>query len=51
VAEGATNRMVAWQNRDVVDVSLSDVVAGSHVVAITDPMVKTARGLSICLGD
>ncbi len=51
VAEGATHRMVAWQNRNVVDVSLSDVVASTHSVAIADPMVRTARGLGICLGD
>jgi 6-phosphofructokinase 1 len=51
IAEGATHRMVAWQNRKVVDVSLNDVVAGTHAVEITDPLVRTARGLGICLGD
>ena len=51
LASGATGRMVAWQHREVVDVALSDVVAQTHRVDPGETMVRTARGLGICLGD
>ena len=43
--------MVAWQNRNVVDVALSDVVRNKHPVDLGGTLVRTARGLGICLGD
>ncbi len=51
LASGATGRMVAWQRRQVVDVALSEVVAQTHRVDPSETMVRTARGLGICLGD
>ena len=51
LASGASGRMVAWQNRNVVDVALSDVVRNKHPVDLGGTLVRTARGLGICLGD
>jgi 6-phosphofructokinase 1 len=51
VAQGRTGRMVAWWNREVIDVPLEEVVAVPSVVDPHGPMVRTARGLGICLGD
>jgi 6-phosphofructokinase 1 len=51
VAAGKFDRMVAWQNRRVVDVPLAKVVAQSYLVEIDGALVRTARGLGICLGD
>jgi 6-phosphofructokinase 1 len=51
LAEGKSDRMVAWQHRQIVDVSLADVVSQTHGVDVAGDMVRTARGLGICLGD
>jgi 6-phosphofructokinase 1 len=51
VAEGRFGRMVAWQNRQVVDVDLAEVVRGKQSVDPDGALVRTARGLGICLGD
>jgi 6-phosphofructokinase 1 len=51
VAEGRFDRMVAWQNRRVVDVPLAEAIAEPHRVDPEGPLVRTARGLGICLGD
>ena len=51
VAEGKFDRMVAWSNRDCIDVPLADVVIHPHNVDPDGPVVRTARGLGICLGD
>ncbi|MES2885489.1 MAG: ATP-dependent 6-phosphofructokinase [Pseudomonadota bacterium] len=51
VAEGKLDRMVAWQNRAVVDVSLSEVIIGARTVAADDPLLVTARGLGIYVGE
>lgn len=51
IARGAFDRMVAWNNRQVIDVPLAEVTAGCHVVDLSGPLVHTARGLGICLGD
>jgi len=51
VAEGKTNRMVAWQHREVVDVPLEEVVIRYSKVDLSGTLVETARGLGICLGD
>jgi ATP-dependent phosphofructokinase / diphosphate-dependent phosphofructokinase len=42
---------VAWQNRRVVDVPLSEAVAAPQQVDLDSALVRTARGLGICLGD
>jgi 6-phosphofructokinase 1 len=51
LAAGKSDRMVAWQNRDVVDVPLAQAIARPQVVDPQGPLVRTARGLGICLGD
>ena len=51
VAEGKFDRMVAWQNRRVVDVALEEAIARNQQVDPDGTLVRTARGLDICLGD
>ncbi|RMD63359.1 MAG: ATP-dependent 6-phosphofructokinase [Alphaproteobacteria bacterium] len=51
IARGAFDRMVAWSGRQVIDVPLTDAVAGYRAVDPDGPLVRTARGLGICLGD
>jgi 6-phosphofructokinase 1 len=51
IAEGKFDRMVAWQNRRVVDVPLTAAFEPAQLVASDDTLVRTARGLGICLGD
>jgi 6-phosphofructokinase 1 len=51
IAAGKFNRMVAWRNRNVVDVALEDVIKAPALVDPGGPIVHTARGLGICLGD
>ncbi len=51
LAEGKSERMVAWQHREVVDVPLDEVVTRYNNIDVTGTLVQTARGLGICLGD
>jgi 6-phosphofructokinase 1 len=51
VAAGRFDRMVAWQNRRVTDVPLAVAIAMPHCVDPDGALVRTARGLGICLGD
>jgi ATP-dependent phosphofructokinase / diphosphate-dependent phosphofructokinase len=51
IAQGQFDRMVAWQNRKVVDVAIADAISGYQSLRLDDVLVKTARGLGICLGD
>jgi 6-phosphofructokinase 1 len=43
--------MVTWQNRQVISVPILDAIAKYRAVDPQDTLVKTARGLGICLGD
>ena len=51
VARGVFDRMVAWSNRQVIDVPLADAVAGYQAVDPEGALVCTARGLGIAFGD
>lgn len=51
VAAGRFDRMVAWQNRSVIDVALSEAIAETRRVDVDGSLVAAARGLDICLGD
>lgn len=51
IAAGKFDRMVAWQNRAVVDVPLAEAVAAPQQVDPDSALVRTARGLGVCLGD
>ena len=43
--------MVAWQNRQIVDVAIEDAIAAYQEVDLDGTLVHTARALGICLGD
>ncbi len=51
IAAGRFDRLVAWQNRRVVDVPLVEAFTPTHLIGTDDTLVNTARGLGICLGD
>jgi 6-phosphofructokinase 1 len=51
LADGKADRMVAWWNREVIDVPLEKVVGRSNTVDRDGTLVRTARALGICLGD
>lgn len=51
VAEGKFDRMVAWKNREVVDVSIDDAIAAYQEVEPEGTLVKTARGIGVSFGD
>ncbi len=51
IAEGKFDRMVAWQNRKVVDVPIQQAIEGYQAVDVGGTLVKTARALGICFGD
>jgi len=51
IAAGRFDRMVAWQNRRVVDVPIAEAIAHYQAVDPGGPLVITARGLGICFGD
>lgn len=51
IKEGRYGRMVAWQNRQVVDVAIEDAIATYQDVDIDGSLVHTARGMGICMGD
>jgi 6-phosphofructokinase 1 len=51
VAAGKSDRMVTWQNRHVVDVPIEDTISAKFGVNVEGDLVRTARGLGICLGD
>jgi ATP-dependent phosphofructokinase / diphosphate-dependent phosphofructokinase len=51
IAEGKHDRMVAWRNRDVVDVPIEDAIRQYHVIDPQGMLAQAARGLTICLGD
>jgi len=51
IVEGKFDRMVAWQNRQVVDVPIADAIAQFQAVDLDGAMIRTAKGLGISLGD
>jgi ATP-dependent phosphofructokinase / diphosphate-dependent phosphofructokinase len=51
IAEEKYDRMVGWQDRQVVSVPIVDAINRYRAVDLNSTMVKTARGLGICLGD
>ncbi len=51
IAQGKFGRMVAWRDRQVVDLAIDEVVSEPALVDLEGPVVRTARGLGICLGD
>lgn len=51
IAQGNFDQMVIWQDRQVRSVPISEAIKYYHAVNPEGTMVKTARGLGICLGD
>jgi len=51
IAAGKYDQVVTWQNRQVVSVPIAEAIGQYRAVNPNDTLVKTARGLGICLGD
>lgn len=51
IDQGKFNRMVAWKNRQIVDVAIEDAIAAYQAIEPNSPLIHTARSLGICLGD
>ncbi|MFM2430282.1 MAG: hypothetical protein RLZZ511_1495 [Cyanobacteriota bacterium] len=51
IAQNQCDRMVTWQNRQVVDVPIIDGIRRYRPVERDGTLVKTARGLGIYLGE
>ncbi len=51
LAQGKNGRMVAWHDRQVIDLPLDEVTSRTREVDVTETLVQTARGLGISLGD
>lgn len=51
IEKGKFSRMVAWQKRSVLDVSIDEALASYQGVEIHSALTKTARGLGISFGD
>lgn len=51
IAADKYDQMVTWQNRQVVNVPIAEAIAQYRAVDPKGTLVKTARGLGICLGD
>lgn len=51
VAAGKSDLMVTWQNRRVVEVPIEKTIEGKFGVNVDGDLVRTARGLGVCLGD
>lgn len=51
IAEGKSDRMVAWSDRRVIDVPIQDAIKAYQAVDTDGTLVKTARALGISFGD
>ena len=51
LAQGKFDRMVAWQDRKVVDVPISEGISTYKVVDRSDPLIETALALGVYVGD
>ncbi|MBD1926847.1 ATP-dependent 6-phosphofructokinase [Trichocoleus sp. FACHB-90] len=51
IADGKYDQVVTWQNREIVSVPIASAIGQYRAVDPNDTLVKTARGLGICLGD
>ncbi len=51
VAQGKFDRMVAWQNRQVVNVPIEEAIAEYRAVSLDDVLIKTAIGIGSYVGE
>ena len=51
LAQGKFDRMVAWKDRKVIDVPISEGISTYKVVDRTDPLIETALALGVYVGE
>jgi 6-phosphofructokinase 1 len=51
IAAGHYDQIVAWQRRQVISVPIAEAIQTYRSVDLEGTLVKTAKGLGICLGD
>ncbi len=51
IAAGRADRMVAWSGRQVIDIPIAEAIAGYKAVDLDGPLVHTAHGLGVYLGE
>ena len=51
LAQGKFDRMVAWRDRKVIDVPISEGISTYKVVDRSDPLIETALALGVYVGD
>lgn len=51
IEQGKSNLMVAWRNREVIDVPFKDAIETYHNVNTEGSIVKAARSMGISFGD
>jgi 6-phosphofructokinase 1 len=51
VAQGKFDRMVAWQNREVVDVPIMEAIDQYRAVDVNGTLIRTAIGLGNYIGE
>ncbi|MBP0020509.1 MAG: ATP-dependent 6-phosphofructokinase [Cyanobacteria bacterium SBLK] len=51
IAHGKEDLMVAWRDSQVINIPIAEAIKDYRTVNSQDTLVKTARGLGICLGD
>jgi len=51
LAAGKRDRMVAWNDRQLIDVPIAEAISNYRCVDVDGAVVATARGLGISLGD
>ncbi len=49
--EGKYGEMVAYRHPDIISVPFTEAIAQYNYVGLDSQLIKTARGLGICLGD
>jgi len=51
ILAGKFDRMVAWRDREVIDVPITEAIHHYQAVEPQGALMRTARGLGICFGD
>lgn len=51
LAEGKSDRLLAWSNRTIIDTPIEDAIKTYAAVDVNGILVRTARGLGIYVGD
>ncbi|MBQ6268505.1 MAG: ATP-dependent 6-phosphofructokinase [Bacteroidetes bacterium] len=51
VKNGEFGKMVSYRHPDIVSVSLEEATSKMNFVSLEDNLIKTARGINMCLGD